>query len=180
MFNPASLTAKAKACITRYAVITVILLACSSNAAAQEQTRGQSGNSLDQITADGAMHGWPAYGGAPGGGQYSPLSRIDRDNVEGLEVAWVYHSGDVSDGADGTAVTPLEVNPILANDRLYLCTPFNRVVALDPATGAEEWSHDPGIDRKNTYSRGSYCRGVAYWSEESQRETGNRYAVNAC
>ncbi|MCY3750496.1 MAG: pyrroloquinoline quinone-dependent dehydrogenase [Gammaproteobacteria bacterium] len=165
MFKPAPLTARAGTRVTHYAVIIVILLACSSNAVAQEQNRRQSGNSRDQITADDAMHGWPVYGGAPGGGQYSPLSRIDRHNVRELEIAWVYHSGDVSDGADGTAVTPLEVNPILANDRLYLCTPFNRIVALDPATGTEEWSHDPGIDRKNTYSRGSYCRGVAYWSE---------------
>ena len=83
----------------------------------------------------------------------------------------MYHSGDVSDGSDGTAVTPLEVNPILANDKLYICTPFNRIVALDPATGTEAWVHDPGLDKENTYSKGSYCRGVAYWSEGA---TGNR------
>ena len=174
MFNPAPLIAKAGTCITHCAVIIVILLTGSSNLPSQEQTSGQPSNSRGHIPADGDLHGWSAYGGALGGGQYSPLSRIDRDNVRKLEVAWTYHSGDVSDGADGTAVTPLEVNPILANDRLYLCTPFNRIVALDPATGAEEWSHDPGIDRKNTYSRGSYCRGVAYWSEES---TGDREQV---
>ena len=111
------------------------------------------------------MYGWSAYGGSPGGGQYSPLSQINRHNVEGLKVAWVYHSGDVSDGTDGTAATPLEVNPILANGKLYICTPFNRIVALDPGTGTEAWSYDPEIDKENTYSKGSYCRGVAYWSE---------------
>ena len=140
MFNPASLTAKVKTCITHYAVITVMLLACSSNALAQDQTRGQSGNSRDQGAADGAMHGWPAYGGAPGGGQYSPLSRIDRENVEELEVAWIYHSGDVSDGAGGTAVTPLEVNPILANDRLY------PVHAVQPHRGAGPGNGGRGVE----------------------------------
>jgi len=116
------------------------------------------------------MQGWPSYGGSAGGGQYSSLSQINKDNVEELEVAWVYHSGDVSDGSDGSAVTPLEVNPILANDMLYICTPYNRVVALDSRTGAEVWSYDPGIDKKNTYSKGSYCRGVAYWSESPGKD----------
>ena len=116
-----------------------------------------------------AQLGWPAYGGSPGGGQYSPFDLINRQNVEGLTVAWVYNSGDVSDGTDGTAVTPLEVNPILANGRLYICTPFNRIVALDPGTGTELWSHDPEIDKVNTYSKGSYCRGVAYWSESTTK-----------
>lgn len=117
--------------------------------------------------------GWSSYGGAPGGGQYSSLSQINKDNVANLEIAWVYRSGDVSDGKDGTAKTPLEVNPILANDKLYICTPFNRIVALDPGTGKEHWSYDPGLDIRNTYSKGSYCRGVAYWSEpESSNQQG--------
>ena len=109
--------------------------------------------------------GWATYGGAEGGGQYSSLDQINRDNISKLEQAWVYNSGDVSDGEDGTAKTPLEVNPILANDRIYICTPFNRIVALDPGDGTELWQFDPKIDRKNTYSKGAYCRGVAYWSD---------------
>ena len=163
---------KAKSCINNYLVISVILLTGFSNPVAQEQTGGQPGSSPAQRPADSSMYGWPAYGGSPGGGQYSPLNRIDRDNVKRLEVAWIYHSGDVSDGTDGTAVTPLEVNPVLANDRLYICTPFNRIVALDPGTGIEEWNHDPEIDKKNTYSKGSYCRGVAYWSESTTKNQG--------
>ena len=137
---------KAKHHIKNYVVIFVILL-----------------------TGNSSLYGWPTYGGSPGGGQYSPLSQINRHNVEGLKVAWVYHSGDVSDGSDGTATTPLEVNPILANGKLYICTPFNRIVALDPGTGTEAWSYDPEIDKENTYSKGSYCRGVAYWSEATTK-----------
>ena len=161
---------KAKNHIKNHLVIFVILLTASSHPGSQEQTREQSGNGPEHVLADSSIFGWSTYGGSPGGGQYSPLSRINRDNVEDLEVAWVYRSGDVSDGTDGTAVTPLEVNPILANDKLYICTPYNRIVALDPATGAEEWGHDPEIDRKNTYSKGSYCRGVAYWSETATED----------
>jgi quinoprotein glucose dehydrogenase len=32
---------------------------------------------------------------------------------------------------------------------MYLSTPFNRVVALDPETGREKWTFDPQIDRKH-------------------------------
>jgi quinoprotein glucose dehydrogenase len=134
-----------KTYLKNYLLVLVVLLSDSSNVLAEEQ-------------------GWPTYAGSPGGSQYSSLSQINKDNVKELSVAWTYHSGDVSDGSDGSAKTPLEVNPILANEKLYICTPYNRVVALDPGSGEELWNHDPGLDRKNTYSKGSYCRGVAYWS----------------
>ncbi len=142
-----------KTCLKKYVVVLIVLLFHSSNILAQEQA-------------------WPTYAGSSGGGQYSSLQQINKDNVKELEQAWVYHSGDVSDGSDGTAKTPLEVNPILANDKLYICTPFNRVVALDPGTGSEVWSFDPGLDIKNTYSKGSYCRGVTYWSETPDLDQG--------
>ena len=120
---------------------------------------------------DVLSEGWATYGGAEGGGQYSSLDQINRENISRLEQAWIYNSGDVSDGKDGTAVTPLEVNPILANDHIYICTPFNRIVALDPGDGSELWQYDPEIDRKNTYSKGAYCRGVAYWSGTNPEES---------
>ena len=139
--------------IKNHLVILAFLLGATTNTVAADQLVGAS------------KQDWPSYAGAAGGGQYSSLSQINKDNVKELEQAWVYHSGDVSDGADGTAKTPLEVNPILANDMLYICTPFNRVVALDPGTGSEIWSYNPELDKKNTYSKGSYCRGVSYWSD---------------
>ena len=163
----------ANTCIRHHVFFFSLLLTAAGNPLAQEQPHGQPGNNPDQVQPDGSKHGWPAYGGAPGGGQYSPLSQVNRHNVEDLEVAWAYHSGDVSDGSAGTVVTPLEVNPILANDKLYICTPFNRIVALDPGTGTEVWAHDPGLDKQNTYSKGSYCRGVAYWSEGTTRNRGD-------
>ena len=52
----------------------------------------------------------------------------------------------------------------LAFGTLYLTTPFNRVVALDPGTGAERWSYDPRVDRSQDYSEVA-SRGVAAWSD---------------
>ena len=36
---------------------------------------------------------WMQYGGHEGGGRYSDLSQINRDNVDKLEVAWKYKTG---------------------------------------------------------------------------------------
>jgi quinoprotein glucose dehydrogenase len=42
---------------------------------------------------------WPTYGNDPGGMRYSPLSLINRENVSKLKVAWMFHTGDISDGS---------------------------------------------------------------------------------
>lgn len=123
------------------------LIACMMSGALSSAALAQSG-------AD-----WPTFGGQPGGGQYSPLAQIDRSNVARLERAWTHHSGDMA---------WLEVTPIHANDTLYYCTPMNRVIALDPATGAERWRFDPHADEGGTGlieepRKTVRCRSVAYW-----------------
>ena len=54
-----------------------------------------------------------------------------------------------------------QATPILFGDSLYFCTPFNRVIALDPETGAERWAYDPHASREGVYNLN--CRGVASW-----------------
>jgi quinoprotein glucose dehydrogenase len=44
------------------------------------------------------------------------------------------------------------------------CTPFNRIVALDPANGAERWTFDPKVDLGKPGERFN-CRGIAYWED---------------
>jgi quinoprotein glucose dehydrogenase len=53
---------------------------------------------------------------------------------------------------------------------MYLTTPFNRVVALDPETGREKWSFDPKIDLHAPYSEGLVNRGVALWADSGKGE----------
>jgi len=47
---------------------------------------------------------------------------------------------------------------------LYLSTPTNRVIALDAATGNEQWVFDPQLDRSRDYSEVT-SRGVAAWTD---------------
>ncbi len=79
-------------------------------------------------------------------------------------MAWTYHSGDLSDYGSDLGPTSLEVTPILANDLLYLCTPLNRIIALDPASGTKVWSFDPHDGLIRSERQAKHCRGVAYWA----------------
>ena len=108
--------------------------------------------------------GWLYYGGDQGGRHYSSAAQIDRSNVNELEVAWVFRSGDTKMHPEQMANTSTQSTPILlpeaAGESLVYCTPFNRVIALDPATGKQRWTFDPEIDRGG--DRPFRCRGVSY------------------
>ena len=95
---------------------------------------------------------WPQYAGDAGSAKYSPLDRIDNENVGRLELAWVWDAFDNSryikpDGKktdrrmypDGFKATPLMVG-----GKLFIRTNFSGVAAVDPATGETLWTYDPG------------------------------------
>ncbi len=113
---------------------------------------------------NGATELWPSIGGSPGAQRFSSLQQITPHNVDKLEVAWVYHTGDVSSGTDTHGATAFQATPLVVNDSMYLCTPYNRIISLDPESGAEKWTHDPGVDMTGVYT--PTCRGVAYWESE--------------
>jgi quinoprotein glucose dehydrogenase len=110
---------------------------------------------------------WPTYGNDPGGMRYSELTQINRSNVSQLKVAWIFHTGDISDGSGGRKRSGFETTPILVDETLYFTTPFNRVIALDPATGKQRWAYDPEIDQSLDYGDGLINRGVATWLDSS-------------
>lgn len=105
--------------------------------------------------------GWPAYGGDQGGQRYSSARQITPANVTKLAVAWSYSSGELSDPAIKRAA--FENTPILAEGRLYVCSSFNNVIALDPGTGRQIWRFDPKLSRHLQLANAYNCRGVAYW-----------------
>jgi quinoprotein glucose dehydrogenase len=124
-----------------------------------------SNPSLAQGRAAGPIADWPVYGGDAGGTRYSPLAEINKGNVGALTLAWEYHTGDVTGEGGLGAKREFEATPIVADDTMYLSTPFNRVVALDPETGAQKWAFDPQIDLRTSYSEGLLNRGVALWRD---------------
>jgi quinoprotein glucose dehydrogenase len=106
---------------------------------------------------------WPNYGNDPGGMRYSPVTQINNKNVTKLQVAWTFHTGDISDGKGERRRSGFESTPILVDGTLYVTTPFNRIIALDPATGKQRWAFDPKIDQTWQSGDGLINRGVATW-----------------
>ena len=121
--------------------------------------RGAAGPAAPRRTSE-----WPSYGNDAEGSRFSPLAQITRANVGRLEVAWTHHTGDISNGRGAVkSTTAFENTPILVDGTLFLCSPFNRVTALDPATGAVRWSFDPKVPLDGRYANQLVCRGVATW-----------------
>jgi len=101
---------------------------------------------------------WPMYRGDLAGSGYSALAEITPANVERLLRVWVYGLGaDEATPTDGRPRDPSsQATPIVVGDVMYLPA-ADRVVALDPVTGAELWRHP--VD-----GAGPSRRGVAYWA----------------
>jgi len=115
---------------------------------------------------------WVHFGNDNGGSQYSNLNQITKENVTSLEIAWVHRSGDVKQNPAGTS---LQTVPIKIGELLYYCTPFNRVFALNAATGEEVWVFDPhkmDSDTGKPLMEGDRlygtCRGVVYWESSNK------------
>lgn len=122
---------------------------------------------------------WSSYGGDKGSSAYSSLDQINRSNVDQLEVAWVYHTGDVRTDGRGT----METNPIIVDGVIYMTTPALKVIALNGATGERIWSYDPY--EGDQQARG-VNRGVTYWEDGDDRRilftagwTSKLYALDA-
>ncbi|MGO9125670.1 MAG: pyrroloquinoline quinone-dependent dehydrogenase [Terriglobales bacterium] len=113
---------------------------------------------------------WAYYGHDAGGTRYSPLAQINRQNVAQLRVAWVFHTGDISDGSGGKKRSGMETTPILVDGTLYLTTGFNRVFAVDAETGKQRWVYDPMIELAGNYGDGLINRGVAAWLDPLRKK----------
>jgi quinoprotein glucose dehydrogenase len=106
--------------------------------------------------------GWPNYGNDPGGSRYSTARQIDRTNVAQLKPAWTYRTGALQQQTDLVQKATFETTPILVENQLFLTTPYNHVIALNPETGVRLWELDPHVDLSHSYSEVS-SRGVSAW-----------------
>jgi quinate dehydrogenase (quinone) len=106
---------------------------------------------------------WAYYGRDADSTRYAPFDQINTGNVEQLQVAWTYRTGAATTGADEDQNTPIQVG-----DSVYLCTPQNKVIALDAETGTERWSFDPKAGDTKAWNR---CRGVAWYDAPPELRT---------
>ena len=113
----------------------------------------------------GIASGWGHYGGDAGGNRYGHANQISKKNISDLVPVWEYRTGDMTNRANDMAHSASEGTPILVRDALIFCTPFNEVIALNPANGDEIWRFDPEIDLQQEPSNQFVCRGIAHWHD---------------
>lgn len=106
---------------------------------------------------------WSSFNGNLQAQKFAPDTEITPENVKDLQVAWSVHTGDVSTGDGDVPQSAWSATPIFANDTLYLGTPFYRILALDPGTGATKWSFDTKSALAALTQPELKNRGVAYW-----------------
>ena len=96
-------------------------------------------------------------GGTADDGNYSALAQINRSNVDKLQVAWTYDSGDK---------VGYVLAPIVVDRTLYGAAKNGSLVAIDAATGKEIWVHHfpPSTGRRGA-GVATY-RGLNYWQNK--------------
>lgn len=131
---------------------------------------------LDEKNVD-----WRTYGGDPGGSRYSALTQINLQNVNKLQPAWSYDTGENKDpnqrGMD------IQCQPIVISGIMYGTTPRLRLFAVHADTGKEIWNFDP-FAKPGSKPRFHPIRGVVYWEDGSDKRIlysvgSTLFAVNA-
>jgi alcohol dehydrogenase (cytochrome c) len=89
--------------------------------------------------------------------RFYPNGDINRGNVKGLHVAWIFQT-DVRES--------LETSPIVVNGVMYVTTSFDHVYALNAQTGEMYWHYKHNMGPITTYCCGPNNRGVAVYQDK--------------
>lgn len=115
-------------------------------------------HAAESVAADTA---WPLYGGTFSEERFSPLTRINKENVGQLGLAWSFNDFVVR----GRTHRGNEASAIVVAGVMYFSGPWSVVYAVDAKTGKLLWKYDPGVDGQ--WARRTCCdvvnRGVAVW-----------------
>jgi PQQ-dependent dehydrogenase (methanol/ethanol family) len=104
--------------------------------AAMLPTAALANQELDKLSKD--PKNWAMQAGNFANQRYSDLKQINKDNVNKLQVAWIFSTG-VLRGHEGS--------PLVVGDTMYVHTPFpNNVFALDLDTQKIKWKYSPKQD----------------------------------
>jgi len=117
---------------------------------------------------DPAQQEWRFYGSDAASSKYVPLSQINADNVNNLEVAWVWDTPDNAIFAqdDRASAGEYKSTPIMIDGVLYVSTSLGQVAAIDAATGEQRWVFDTGSWQRGRHPNfNNNHRGVSWWDD---------------
>ncbi|MFK7956333.1 MAG: pyrroloquinoline quinone-dependent dehydrogenase [Lysobacterales bacterium] len=129
-----------------------------------------TGNTLASETHNTVLNnqGWEAFGGVQSGGQYSALDQINANNVSQLTRAWTAHTGDFVVGKAAEGGSSFQATPLYRDGKLFICTPMNRVIALDAVSGKQIWAFDGQSTLPESTPRfAANCRGLSLWVDSA-------------
>ncbi len=101
---------------------------------------------------------WRDYAGGPDSSRFVAAKQITKSNVNLLQVAWSYPSGQT------------DFNPLVVRGVVYGRGANDSFVALDAATGKQLWIHE-GVQGFNS-------RGVNYWESKDGKDRRLIFSVN--
>src|SRR5579862_169874 len=88
-----------------------------------------------------AQTDWQNYGGDPGSSRYSSLSQINTANASKLAQAWTFDTRtEPAPARGGRGGGQSQTTPLVVNGVMYVATPHQTLVALEPETGKLVWS----------------------------------------
>ena len=112
------------------------------------------------LPEDYAQGDWMHWGNTTHGDRFAALDQITPANIDQLEVAWTFRTGELPESTGSGAEdqnTPLQIG-----DTLYYCNAYGKVFALDVDSGEQRWMFDPE-GHAPVWQR---CRGLGYFAEE--------------
>ncbi|MCC5088283.1 glucose/quinate/shikimate family membrane-bound PQQ-dependent dehydrogenase [Xanthomonas campestris] len=131
--------------------------------AATPFSRGSVPSPDGNVAANHDASNWTAYAGSNLSNHYTPGAQITPENVKGLKVAWEFHTGDLKP-KDSKLGYAFQNTPLKVGDLLYICTPTQKVIAVEAANGKERWRFDPQTNPKAMAGvAATTCRGVSYY-----------------
>jgi quinohemoprotein ethanol dehydrogenase len=111
-------------------------------------------------SAQHGNHDWPNHGNDLANTRFQNLDQINPNNVNKLQVAWVFHTGVLD------PLSELEASPIEVDGRLFITDGHDDVFALNAATGKQLWKFEGFNDEAQLAAFFLCCgrnnHGVAY------------------
>lgn len=142
------------AVVTRAVLLLIVCVGCNGVA------RQDANRQVQQLAAD-EHRTWKDYGGGPDQSKYVVLDEITKANVDQLQTAWFYPTGDDN---------VYQFNPIVVDSVMYVLAKNNSLIALDATTGEEIWIH--------ANLRGIARRGINYWESKDRKDRRLLFQMN--
>jgi quinohemoprotein ethanol dehydrogenase len=140
-------------------LIQIIMSGAAVILGAQAQA-AQSAAKVDMkrlLNADAERGQWMSHSRTYNEQYFSPLDRINEQNVGKLGLAWF---------VDLPTNQNIETTPLMIDGVVYLTLPWSKVMALDAKTGKQLWLHDPKVP--GSWNINICCgldnRGAAAWN----------------